>query len=208
MSKEKEEVIDQQVAEADESSEDIQKTIAELNAKLQKKVEAETEEDEIELVEYPLASFDLTIEKGQTVHKRNVTPPEAMLLVAEFHTKAGGMPVNNETFKLNRHRRVELEEEIKRLEGDLNLAKVRRKESLQLELAALKDSIKCDPRAERARLMRRYIQKKVAALFPSNLGNDMPKTFKRALSVGVTMTTPSERLMTMHLTESSATTGV
>lgn len=55
-----------------------------------------------------------------------------------------------------------------------------------------------DPRIERARLANKYSKKKVMALFP---GTEpvMPKTFTRAMQIGVESTTPKEDLLEFHV---------
>lgn len=51
---------------------------------------------------------------------------------------------------------------------------------------------------ERERLMGRYMNKKVVAMYPSKFNPDMPETFEQALQMGIETTLPTENLITVN----------
>ncbi len=80
-----------------ETSEDIQRAIDELNAEKLKLELAEQADAEAEMIEMPLASIMVRINKNTTVLLNKVTPAEALVLVAEHHKASGGNPLEKIT---------------------------------------------------------------------------------------------------------------
>ncbi len=80
------------MSEVLETTESLQAELTELQAKLaQKQIEADG--DQVEKIELPLATIDILIGGKNTVTLHNVTPPEALLLVALHHHQAKKMPI-------------------------------------------------------------------------------------------------------------------
>lgn len=80
-------------AETAETPESIQQTINDLQAKMQRTAEKEAR-DASSPVEMSLAAVTLKVDKNE-LELRDVTPAEALLLVAEHHRAAGGVPLSN-----------------------------------------------------------------------------------------------------------------
>ena len=137
-----------------ETAEDIEKTIAELR-KRQEELNAVEDEEEIEKITLPKADIVVKINKNTTVLLNNVTPPEALILVAEHNKGAGGNP---------------------------------------LEKITVTGSVTIDPVMLRAAFCTKYDAKKVYTIYPGSVPQ-MPKTYRRALLLGIGTVLPNAKLM-------------
>jgi hypothetical protein len=178
---------EQQTAPEQETVDQLQQELAALTAKFNKAVLED--EGEPKKVKFPLGNFHIKIERGQTVWRNNITPPELMLLVAMHQAGAGGMPVVE--FKLNQQVLQELEAEANELPPGEKKAYVESKIMLH------KNDVEADPRALRNYLAGRYGNERVNKLFPGS-EPQMPTTFKRAMSIGIETKIQGARLFDMQ----------
>lgn len=148
---------------ASETTEDIESTIKELRKRQQELMEEEDKED-VEKVKFPKARIELRMNKNTVITLENVTPPEALILVAEHNKGAGGNPIE----KIEKTGEVEV-----------------------------------DPVMLRAMFCSKYDSKKVYHIYPGSVPT-MPKTFRRALLLGIGTTLPESKLMEHDLARSAS----
>ena len=146
----------------EETAEDIDATIKELRARQTELEEAEDEE-QVEKIRLPKARVLLRINKNTEFYLDNVTPPEALILVAEHNKGAGGNPL----VKIEKTGEVEI-----------------------------------DPVMLRAAFCLKYDPKKVYTIFPGSVPQ-MPKTYRRALLLGIGTVLPNTTLMEHDLAKAS-----
>lgn len=168
-----EELKSSEVAE-EMSADEIAASIAELKAKL-KKVELDSEED-LPKVLLPIADAHIKIEKGQTVWRRMITPPELLLLIAIHRKGSGGEPLQELVLakgvreKLNAQADKEMNKDRKAwLQGIATIENI-------------PDKVEVDPRALKNSLINRYGGEKVEKLFPGSEPK-LPETFRRAIGL-------------------------
>jgi len=146
-----------------ETAEDIEATIKELR-KRQQELEDDEDEEQVEKVKFPKARIHLRMNKNTVITLENVTPPEALILVAEHHKSAGGNPIE----KIEKTGEVEI-----------------------------------DPVMLRAAFCSKYDSKKVYTIYPGSVPA-MPRTYKRALLLGIGTQLPESKLMEHDLARSAS----
>lgn len=78
-----------------ESPDELRALLAEAQKKLTAAELAAEKDEAMEAIDLPVADIELLVMKGHSVHKPGVTPPEVLILTAQFHKEAGGLPIKD-----------------------------------------------------------------------------------------------------------------
>lgn len=156
----------------------------------------------------PLANIRLKMDQfGSDVEKKNVTPAEVLLLVADFHPYAGGDPIKTlkqvpEKAELERlaELQADIEQLTKRHAETVDLLDIteevreKRLESFRTRITSLQSQLddlrvingrrKLDSIQEKQRLIFSYGRKKVERIFPGSSPN-LPTDFDSAKRAGL-----------------------
>lgn len=174
---------------SEESADDIQAAINELKTKL-KKVELESEED-LPKVSLPIADAHIKIEKGQTVWRRMITPPELLLLIAIHRKGSGGDPLLALTLAKGVREKL-------LAQADKEMNKDRKAWLTEMAQSTnIPDRVDVDPRALKNMLTNRYGADKTEKLFPGSEPK-LPETFRRAIGLSNDAKVEPGRLLSMQ----------
>lgn len=191
-------IVAEDVGVQGETAEELQLVIAEAQKKLAKAQEKEDEE-EVERVVLPLADVLLKIEKNTIFEKRNVTPPELMILCAMHHANAKDNPAQKVSPV------PETKDEVFKSMKPNPLKNGRMEEVGEIRAVATGKvkTITVDPRVFKALLSQRYKPENVDKLFPG-VSPKFPTKFRQAITGGVGLDMPNVRMFDMPLAAGTA----